>query len=188
MKRSEFKKLIREEIIAVLSETTMVDKTTDINKVNDIAKQEKKDPNTVRTVITQAKTSGKPITIAEFNGEKVPSELVIEKPQLEYLKSKGIKESLNGRTLFFPLSVVHDLQQRESPKFKPTYGGTESSFKQGFIDAGTSKREAYSRLILSSLTKLLKQSSVDSKGNSFYALDGKLSSSNTFYFRNPYKK
>ena len=59
MKRSEFKKLIREEIIAALSETTMVDKTTDINKVNDIAKQEKKDPNTVRTAITQAKTSGK---------------------------------------------------------------------------------------------------------------------------------
>ena len=188
MKRSEFKKLIREEIIAALSETTMVDKTTDINKVNDIAKQEKKDPNTVRTAITQAKTSGKPITIAEFNGEKVPSELIIEKPQLEYLKSKGIKESLNGRTLFFPLSAVHDLQQRESPKFKPTYGGTESSFKQGFIDAGSSKRETYSRLMLRSFEKLLKQSSTDSKGNVYYALQGRLSANNTFYFHNPFKK
>lgn len=190
MKRSEFKKLIREEIIAALSETIMVDKTTDINKVNDIARQEKKDPNTIRTAITQAKTSGKPITIAEFNGEKVPAELIIEKSQLDYLKSRGVKESLNGRVLFFPLSIVHDLQQRESPRFQvptsPNQSG--SSFKQGFIDAGSSKRESYSRLMLSSFTKLLKQSSTDSKGNTYYALQGKLSSSNTFYFNNPFKK
>ena len=47
-----------------ITETTMVDKNTDISKVNDIAKQEKKDPSTVTTAIQQAKTSGKPITIS----------------------------------------------------------------------------------------------------------------------------
>lgn len=47
-----------------LDETTVVDKTTDINKVADIARSEKKDPNTIKTAIAQAKTSGKPITIS----------------------------------------------------------------------------------------------------------------------------
>lgn len=65
MKRSDLKEFIREEIIATLSEETMVDKTTDLNKASDIARGIKKDPNTVRAAITQAKTSGKPITIAE---------------------------------------------------------------------------------------------------------------------------
>jgi len=64
MKKSIFKQFIREEIKTILRETTMVDKNTDISKVNDIAKQEKKDPLTVTTAIQQAKTSGKPITIS----------------------------------------------------------------------------------------------------------------------------
>lgn len=64
MKKSEFKSFLREEIKRKLSETTIVDKTTDINKVADIARSEKKDPNTIKTAIAQAKTSGKPITIS----------------------------------------------------------------------------------------------------------------------------
>lgn len=63
MKRSHLKNIIREEIINKLRETTMVDKTTDLNKVVDIAKREKKDPNIIRTAISQAKTSGKPVNI-----------------------------------------------------------------------------------------------------------------------------
>ena len=63
MKRSQLKQMIREEIINALRETTMVDKTTDPNKANDIARREKKDPNTVRTAISQAKATGKPVNI-----------------------------------------------------------------------------------------------------------------------------
>jgi len=47
-----------------LDETTIVDKTTDVNKVADIARSEKKDPNTIKAAITQAKTSGQHVTIA----------------------------------------------------------------------------------------------------------------------------
>jgi len=41
MKKSEFKSFLREEIKRKLSETTIVDKTTDVNKVDDIARSEK---------------------------------------------------------------------------------------------------------------------------------------------------
>ena len=106
MKRSDLKKIIREEIINTLSETTIVDKATDINKVNDIARQDKKDPNTVRTAITQAKTSGKPITIAEDdeddeisqNTEKVAKDLYDKQADKESKEEekKDIKSLLKG--------------------------------------------------------------------------------------------
>lgn len=170
-----------------LDETTIVDKTTDLSKVADIAKQEKKDPLTVSTAINQAKTSGKPVTIAEQ--DIVVTDFVISEPQMEYLKSMGVQQNLKGDVLYFPLSIVHDLQQRESPQFKhDKSAGQNTSFKQGFIDAGTSKHENISKQILGAFIKLLKQSSTDSKGRVFYALKGRLSANNIFYFPNPSKK
>lgn len=48
----------------MVDETTVVDKTTDVSKVSDIARTEKKDVNTVKTAVDQAKLSGKPVTIS----------------------------------------------------------------------------------------------------------------------------
>jgi len=62
MKLSEFKSAIREMII---DELTMVDKMTTPDEAATIAKDEKKDVNTVKDAIATAKKSGKPVTIAE---------------------------------------------------------------------------------------------------------------------------
>lgn len=110
MKRSDLKKFIREEIIATLSEETMVDKTTDLNKASDIARGIKKDPNTVRAAITQAKTSGKPITIAEddeddeiaqniknLSDKQADKEEQDEKKDIKSLL-KGVKEDIDKAT------------------------------------------------------------------------------------------
>ena len=62
MKISELKSAIREMIIG---ELTMVDKMTTPDEAATIAKDEKKDINTVKDAITTAKKSGKSVTIAE---------------------------------------------------------------------------------------------------------------------------
>jgi len=62
MKKSDLKSTIREMIVA---ELTMVDKMTTPDEAVEIAKDEKKDPATVKSAIDAAKKSGKPVTIAE---------------------------------------------------------------------------------------------------------------------------
>lgn len=62
MKKSDFKASIREMII---DELTMVDKMTTPGEADSIARNEKKDPATVKAAIAAAQTSGKPVTIAE---------------------------------------------------------------------------------------------------------------------------
>ena len=62
MKISELKSAIREMIIG---ELTIVDKMTTPDESATIAKDEKKDINTVKDAITTAKKSGKSVTIAE---------------------------------------------------------------------------------------------------------------------------
>ena len=62
MKKSELQKAIREMII---NELTMVDKMTTPDEAAAIAKDEKKDPNTVKAAIDAAKKSGKPVSVAE---------------------------------------------------------------------------------------------------------------------------
>jgi methyl-accepting chemotaxis protein len=62
MKISELKSAIREMIIG---ELTVVDKMTTPDEAATIAKDEKKDINTVKDAITTAKKSGKSVTIAE---------------------------------------------------------------------------------------------------------------------------
>ena len=62
MKISELKEAIREMIV---SELTIVDKMTTPDEAATIAKDEKKDINTVKDAIATAKKSGKSVTIAE---------------------------------------------------------------------------------------------------------------------------
>jgi hypothetical protein len=65
MKKSELKKYIKEQIIETLSEVTMVDKNTTTDEIPQIAKNEKKDVATVKQAVDTAKSTGKPVTIAE---------------------------------------------------------------------------------------------------------------------------
>jgi hypothetical protein len=65
MKKSALKKYIKEQIVETLSEATMVDKFTTTDEIPQIAKDEKKEVSTVKKAVDAAKSSGKPVTIAE---------------------------------------------------------------------------------------------------------------------------
>lgn len=65
MKKSALKKYIKEQIVNALSEVTIVDKQTTTDEIPQIAKDEKKEVSTVKKAVDAAKTSGKPVTIAE---------------------------------------------------------------------------------------------------------------------------
>jgi hypothetical protein len=65
MKKSELKKYIKEQIVNALSEATIVDKLTTTDEIPQIAKNEKKDVATVKQAVDTAKSTGKPVTIAE---------------------------------------------------------------------------------------------------------------------------
>jgi hypothetical protein len=65
MKKSRLLEIIREEISTALSEITMVDKKTDATEAGEIAKKEEKDLSTVQAAIKTAKTTGKPVAVAE---------------------------------------------------------------------------------------------------------------------------
>jgi len=74
MKKSALKKYIKEEIIKALSEATVVDKMTTTDEIPQIAKDEKKDVATVKKAVDAAKSSGKPVTIAEKDEDDVEKE------------------------------------------------------------------------------------------------------------------
>jgi hypothetical protein len=75
MKKSELKKYIKEQIIETLSEVTVVDKDTKPEEVKD------ENPVTVKTAIDTAKSTGKPVTIAEKDEDE-------EEMQDDWYKSK----------------------------------------------------------------------------------------------------
>jgi hypothetical protein len=84
MKRSELAQQIKEMIVDVLSEVTVVDKNTTPDEIPQIAKDEKKDAPTVKKAIDTAKQTGKPVSIAEedefdMDDEKEPSAKDIKK-------------------------------------------------------------------------------------------------------------
>jgi hypothetical protein len=74
MKKSELKKYIKEQIVNALSEVTVVDKLTSTDEIPQIAKDEKKEVSTVKKAVDAAKTSGKPVTIAEKDEDDVEVE------------------------------------------------------------------------------------------------------------------
>jgi len=65
MKRSELSQQIKEMIVDVLSEVTIIDKMTTPDEIAQIAKDEKKDPITVKKALETAKKTGKHVSIAE---------------------------------------------------------------------------------------------------------------------------
>jgi len=74
MKKSALKKYIKEQIVNALSEVTVVDKLTSTDEIPQIAKDEKKEVSTVKKAVDTAKTSGKPVTIAEKDEDDVEVE------------------------------------------------------------------------------------------------------------------
>ena len=72
MKIKEFKFFIREEIIGVLSETTMVGPQTTSDDIPGIAKSERTSTATVTAAIAQAKKSNTPIAVAEEVNDLTP--------------------------------------------------------------------------------------------------------------------
>ena len=78
MKRSELSQQIKEMIVDVLSEVTIIDKMTSPDEIAQIAKDEKKDPKTVKKALETAKKTGKHVSIAEEEDAE-PSSKDIEK-------------------------------------------------------------------------------------------------------------
>jgi hypothetical protein len=74
MKKSELKKYIKEQIVNALSEATIVDKFTTTDEIPQIAKDEKKEVSTVKKAVDTAKSSGKPVTVAEKEEDDVEVE------------------------------------------------------------------------------------------------------------------
>ena len=74
MKKSELKKYIKEQIVNALSEATIVDKFTTTDEIPQIAKDEKKEVPTVKKAVDTAKSSGKPVTVAEKEEDDVEVE------------------------------------------------------------------------------------------------------------------
>jgi hypothetical protein len=72
MKKSRLLEIIREEISTALSEITMVDKKTDATEAPEISKKEEKDLSTVQAAIKTAKTTGKPVSVAEEDLNEIP--------------------------------------------------------------------------------------------------------------------
>ena len=72
MKKSRLLEIIREEISSALSEITMVDKKTDTTEAGEIAKKEEKDLPTVQAAIKTARTTGKPVAVAEEDLNEIP--------------------------------------------------------------------------------------------------------------------
>jgi hypothetical protein len=80
MKHKDLYNYIREEII---NELTTVTKTTTSDEIQDIAKAEKTNPNTVKKAIDTAKSTGKDVNIAEVDLEEmanIASVLKIQDP------------------------------------------------------------------------------------------------------------
>ena len=88
MKIKEFKSFIREEIIGVLSETTMVGPQTTSDDIPGIAKSEKTSPSTVKAAIDQAKKSGQPIAVAEEELDEMA------RAKVSYILNKEMKNEL----------------------------------------------------------------------------------------------
>jgi hypothetical protein len=72
MKKSRLLEIIREEISSTLNELTVVDKKTDATEAGEIAKKEEKDLPTVQAAIKTAKTTGKPVSVAEEDLNEIP--------------------------------------------------------------------------------------------------------------------
>ena len=95
MKQTRLLEIIREEIASALTEITVVDKKTDSTEAPEIAKKEEKDLSTVQNAIKTAKTTGKPISIAEEEKRKK----LAEKYQLDeetINEMASIKQTIDG--------------------------------------------------------------------------------------------
>jgi hypothetical protein len=65
MKRSDIQKQIEEIIVEILSEITTVTDKTEEGEADEIARTEKVAPQTVKDAIKKAKSTKKPVNIAE---------------------------------------------------------------------------------------------------------------------------
>ena len=88
MKIKEFKSFIREEIIGVLSETTMVGPQTTTDDIPAIAKSEKTSTATVKAAIDQAKKTNTPIAVAEEELDEMA------RAKVSYILNKEMKDEL----------------------------------------------------------------------------------------------
>jgi hypothetical protein len=88
MKIKEFKSFIREEIIGVLSETTMVGPQTTSDDITTIAKSEKTSPATVKAAIDQAKKTNTSIAVAEEELDEMA------RAKVSYILNKEMKDEL----------------------------------------------------------------------------------------------
>jgi hypothetical protein len=94
MKKSELKEFIREEIIEILSEVTMVGPDTETSDIPSIAKSEKTNPATVKAAIDQAKKTKQAVAVAESDDEdREPTKAELEKEKVKTVSKFKIPNS-----------------------------------------------------------------------------------------------
>jgi flavin-binding protein dodecin len=94
MKKSELKEFIREEIIEILSEVTMVGPDTETSDIPSIAKSEKTNPATVKAAIDQAKKTKQAVSVAESDDEdREPTKAELAKEKVKTVSKFKISNS-----------------------------------------------------------------------------------------------
>lgn len=113
--------------------------------------------------------------VKEAGGQKIPGTITLYDPQLKYLKEKGVKESTNGRELFFPISLVQELRN----------DARVSEFKKGFIDTYPDRDDYIASHVLSRIKDKLEKEVREIKVNGvvkYRAIQGDLTRNGTFRF------
>jgi hypothetical protein len=99
--------------------------------------------------------------------------------QFELLKRYGVKQSTNGRELYFPPSLYDELQ----------LDARKSRFKQDFNSTVKLGDQYLTAQILGAIKKSLTSGNTAEINNkTFYVLKGNLTRNNNFNFPNPYRK
>jgi hypothetical protein len=118
MKQTRLLEIIREEIASALGEITVVDKKTDAAEAPEIAKKEEKDLSTVQNAIKTAKTTGKPISIAEEEQlNEMAWDIVIAQPdKLSKLQDKLKDSTKKGeQKLAKALEIIQNTKKEGKP-------------------------------------------------------------------------
>lgn len=107
----------------------------------------------------------------------IPNEITIYSKHIDFLKKNGVKQSINGTTLYFPPNIIQELRKNER--------APDAKFKKEFMDLWPVEELPIASMVASKIKKKLEKDKIATKfpnGKVYYALDGKLSKNGNFRF------
>lgn len=98
--------------------------------------------------------------------------------QYKLLRDYGAKESISGRELYLPLSIIDALNKNQK----------QSTFKQEFTDLSDIENRSMASQVLTAMKKAISMGGTATIGDKkYFVLKGHLSKNNNFSFPNPYR-